>query len=116
MITRLGLAVRDLVPGEPYGLATEVDAVNSAAQARGLSRYHLLGFSAGATVALAATLALGQAVQTLTLLEAAGIGDDDWHPAETEFRASLASLVGRVVTRFRHSFPGQAASGRPDKL
>ena len=47
------------------------------AHVRGLSRYHLFGFSAGATVALAATLALGDAVQSLTLLEAAVIGDDD---------------------------------------
>ena len=93
VINRLGLAVWDLAPGEPYGLATEVDAVNAAAQARGLSRYHLFGFSAGATVALAATLALGPAVQSLTLLEAAVIGDDDWHPAETAFRASLAAVL-----------------------
>jgi pimeloyl-ACP methyl ester carboxylesterase len=92
VITRLGLAVRDLAPGEPYGLATEVNAVSAAARARGLSRYHLFGFSAGATVALAATLALGQAVQSLTLLEAASIGDDDWHPTETAFRASLAAV------------------------
>jgi pimeloyl-ACP methyl ester carboxylesterase len=52
VITQLCLAVRDIAPGEPYGLTTEVDAVNAAAQARGLSRYHLFGFSAGATVAL----------------------------------------------------------------
>ncbi len=92
MITQLGLAVWDIAPGEPYGLTTEVNAVNAAAQARSLSRYHLFGFSAGATVALAATLALGQAVQSLTLLEAAVIGDDDWHPAETAFRARLAAV------------------------
>jgi pimeloyl-ACP methyl ester carboxylesterase len=92
VITLLGPAVRDLAPGEPYGMATEVNAVNAAAQARGLSRYHLFGFSAGATIALAATLALGQAVQSLTLLEPAFIGDDDWHPAETAMRASLAAV------------------------
>jgi pimeloyl-ACP methyl ester carboxylesterase len=88
VITQLYLAVWDIAPGEAYGLTTEVDAVNAAAQARGLSRYHLFGFSAGATVALGAALALGDAVQSLTLLEAAFIGDDDWHPAETAFRAS----------------------------
>jgi pimeloyl-ACP methyl ester carboxylesterase len=92
VITQLGLAVWDTAPGEPYGLTTEVNAVNTAAQARGLSRYHLFGFSAGATVALGAALALGEAVQSLTLLEAAVIGDDDWHPAETAFRASLAAV------------------------
>jgi pimeloyl-ACP methyl ester carboxylesterase len=92
VITQLCLAVWDTAPGEPYGLATEVNAVNAAAEARGLSRYHLFGFSAGATVALGAALALGDAVQSLTLLEAAEIGDDDWHPAETAWRASLAAV------------------------
>jgi pimeloyl-ACP methyl ester carboxylesterase len=92
VITLLGPVVRDIAPGEPYGLATEVNAVSAAAQAHGLSRYHLFGFSAGATVALAATLALGDAVQSLSLLEAAVIGDDDWHPAETAWRASLAAV------------------------
>jgi pimeloyl-ACP methyl ester carboxylesterase len=92
VITQIGLTVWDIAPGEPYDLAVEVNAVNTAAQVRGLSRYHLFGFSAGATVALAATLALGDAVQSLTLLEAAVIGDDDWHPAETAFRARLAGV------------------------
>jgi len=41
---------------------------------------------------LAATLAFGQVVQSLTLLEAAVIGDDDWHPAETAWRASLTAV------------------------
>ena len=99
IITQLGLAVWDLAPGEPYDLAVEVNAVNTAAQARGLSRYHLFGFSAGATVALGAALALGQAVQSLTLLEAAEIGDDDWHPAETAWRASLAAVAPGARTQ-----------------
>lgn len=92
VITQLGLAVWDIAPGEPYCLTTEVDAVNAVAQACGLSRYHLFGFSAGATVALAATLALGQTAQSLTLLEAAVIGDDDWHPTETAWRACLVAI------------------------
>jgi pimeloyl-ACP methyl ester carboxylesterase len=92
VITQLYLAVWDIEPGEPYDLAVEVNAVNAAAQARGLSRYHLFGFSAGATVALGGALALGDAVQSLTLLEAAFIGDDDWHPAETAFRASHVAI------------------------
>jgi pimeloyl-ACP methyl ester carboxylesterase len=91
-ITQVGLAVWDIAPGEPYGLAAEVSAVTAAAQLHGLSRYHLFGFSAGATVALGAALALGAAVQSLTLLEAAVIGDDDWHPGETAWRAGLAAV------------------------
>jgi pimeloyl-ACP methyl ester carboxylesterase len=113
VITQIDLAVWDIAPGEPYDLATEVNAVNAAAQARGLSRYHLFGFSAGATVALAATLALGRAVQSLTLLEAAFIGDDDWHPAETAWRARLAAVRALPADQggpaFRHMLirPGE---------
>jgi len=92
VVTQIGLAVWDTPLGEPYDLALEVNAVDVTAQAHGLSRYHLVGFSAGATVALGATLALRDAVQSLTVLEAAAIGDDDWHPSETAWRASLAAV------------------------
>jgi pimeloyl-ACP methyl ester carboxylesterase len=104
VITQLGLAVWDIAPGEPYGLAAEVNAVSAAAQAHGLSRYHLLGFSAGATVALGAALELGDAVQSLTVLEAAVIGDDDWHPSETAWRASLAAVRARPARQRGQAF------------
>jgi len=92
VITQIGLAVWDTAPGEPYGLDVEVSAVDAAAQAHGLARFHLFGFSAGATVALGAALALGDAVQSVTVLEAAVIGDDDWHPSETAWRAGLVAV------------------------
>ncbi|HKA51822.1 MAG TPA: hypothetical protein VKK19_19750 [Candidatus Dormibacteraeota bacterium] len=44
VITQIGLAVWDTAPGEPYDLAVEVDAASAAAQAHGLSRFHLVGF------------------------------------------------------------------------
>jgi pimeloyl-ACP methyl ester carboxylesterase len=91
-IIQIGLAVWDVAPGEPYDLSVEVNAVNATARAHGLSRYHLFGFSAGATVALAAALAPGDAVLSLALLEPAVIGDDDWHPSETAWRAGLAAI------------------------
>jgi pimeloyl-ACP methyl ester carboxylesterase len=53
---------------------------------------HVAGFSAGATVALAAALALGGSVLSVALLEPAFIGDDDWDPAEAEWRAAIGSL------------------------
>jgi pimeloyl-ACP methyl ester carboxylesterase len=104
IITQLCLAVWGIAPGEPYDLAVEVNAVKAAAQARCLSRYHLFGFSAGATVALGAALALGDAVQSLTLLEAAVIGDDDWHPSETAWRASLAAVRARPAEQRSPAF------------
>jgi hypothetical protein len=37
-------------------------------------------------------MSLGSEVLSVTVLEAAVIGDDDWHPAETAFRATLAGV------------------------
>jgi pimeloyl-ACP methyl ester carboxylesterase len=73
-------------------MRVEVDAVASAAEAAGLGRYHLFGFSAGGTVALAAALALGDAIRSVTVLEPAFIGDDDWDPVEAEWRSGLDAL------------------------
>jgi len=88
-MTLLGLRVRGLAPGEPYDMDVEIAAVSEAA---GSGPVHLAGFSAGATVALAAALALGDPVRSVALLEPAFIGDDDWHPAETRWRAAIGSL------------------------
>jgi pimeloyl-ACP methyl ester carboxylesterase len=103
-ITQIGLAVWDLAPGEPYDLAVEVSAVRATALAHGLSRYHLFGFSAGATVALGAALAFGEAVLSITVLEAAVIGDDDWGPSETAWRAGLAAVRDLPPDRRGHAF------------
>jgi pimeloyl-ACP methyl ester carboxylesterase len=80
----LGLQVWRLSPGDPYGMQTEVDAVIAAVAG---SPVHLFGFSAGGTVALASALALGDAVGSVTVLEPAFIGDDDWDTVEREWRA-----------------------------
>lgn len=104
VITQLGLAVWDIAPGDRYDLSTEVGTVRAAARERGLSRFHLFGFSAGATVALAAALALGDAVLSVTALEAAVIGDDDWHPSETAWRARLAEVRGLPGSQRRRAF------------
>jgi pimeloyl-ACP methyl ester carboxylesterase len=88
-VTLLGLRVWGLAPGDGYGIDAEVAAVASSA---GREPVHLAGFSAGATVALAAALALGDAVLSVALLEPAFIGDDDWDPAEAEWRAAIGSL------------------------
>jgi pimeloyl-ACP methyl ester carboxylesterase len=72
-VTLLGLRVWGLAPGERYDMGVEVAAV---AEAAGSGPVHLAGFSAGATVALAVALALGDAVRSVVLLEPAFIGDD----------------------------------------
>jgi pimeloyl-ACP methyl ester carboxylesterase len=91
-ITQIGLVVWDTTPGDRYDLAVEVEAVAAAASAKGLARYHLFGFSAGATVALAAALGLREAVVSVAAMEPAVIGDDDWHPSEAAWRAELAAI------------------------
>lgn len=88
-VALLGLRVWGLAPGDPYDMEVEVAAV---AEASGSEPVHLAGFSAGATVALAAALALGDAVRSVALLEPAFIGDDDWHSAEAGWRAAIGSL------------------------
>jgi pimeloyl-ACP methyl ester carboxylesterase len=88
-ITLLGLRVWGVAPGDRYDIDIEVAAV---ADAAGPGPVHLAGFSAGATVALAAALTLGETVRSVALLEPAFIGDDDWDPAEAEWRAAIGSL------------------------
>jgi pimeloyl-ACP methyl ester carboxylesterase len=70
-------------------MGVEVAAV---AEAAGAGPVHLAGFSAGATVALAAALAIGESVQSVAVLEPAFIGDDDWGPEEAEWRTAIAAL------------------------
>jgi pimeloyl-ACP methyl ester carboxylesterase len=86
----LGLRVWRTSPGQGYGMAAEVDAVTAAAAGEPV---HLFGFSAGGTVALAAALALGDAVGSVTVLEPAFIGDDDWDPVETEWRSRQRDIT-----------------------
>ena len=70
-----------------YGLQTETDAVARVAGMQGWDSFHLVGFSAGATVALAATLTLETAVQSLAIIEPATIGDDEWSAAQAGWQA-----------------------------
>jgi len=85
----IGLTVWKLALAAPYDLAMEVAAVQQAAADHGWSRYHLFGFSAGATVALATARANPGAVRTVAVFEPATIGDDDWSPEEAQWRSDL---------------------------
>ena len=91
-MTLLELRVWGLAPGDRYDMGVEVAAVAAVAGAAGAGPVHLVGFSAGATVALAAALALGDSVRSVALIEPAFIGDDDWDPSEAAWRAAIGSL------------------------
>ena len=88
-VTFLGLRVWGLAPGDRYDMGIELAA---AAEAAGSGPVHVAGFSAGATVALAAAVTLGDSVGSVALLEPAFIGDDDWDPAEATWRAAVGAL------------------------
>ena len=81
------LEVWRLTPHDPYDLQAEVQAIAEFTRARGPA--HVFGFSAGATVALAAAHTLGEPVVSVAVCEPATIGDDDWSPVEREWRAQM---------------------------
>ena len=115
-VTLVGLRVWRLAPGDPYDMEVEVAGV---AEAAGSRPVHLAGFSAGATVALAAALALGDAVRSVALVEPAFIGDDDWHPDEAEWRAAIGSLRSsgprEQVDAFREMLMAPGATPPPSR-
>jgi pimeloyl-ACP methyl ester carboxylesterase len=94
------LRVWHLEPGAPYDSGVEVSAITDLVDVRGFDRFHLFGFSAGGTIALAAALALGERVISLTTLEPATIGADEWDPVEAEWQAEMRrSLTLPVAER-----------------
>jgi pimeloyl-ACP methyl ester carboxylesterase len=115
-VTLVGLRVWGLAPGDPYDIGVEVEAVTGAA---GSGPVHLAGFSAGATVAVAAALAVGESVRSVTLIEPAFIGDDDWDPAEAAWRAAIGSLRSsgppEQVEAFRDMLMAPGATTPPSR-
>jgi pimeloyl-ACP methyl ester carboxylesterase len=115
-IALLALRVWGLERGARYDMDVEVAAV---AEAAGSRPVHLAGFSAGATVALAAALALGDSVGSVALLEPAFIGDDDWDPAAAAWRAAIGSLRPSAGTdraaAFRDMLMAPGASAPPSR-
>jgi pimeloyl-ACP methyl ester carboxylesterase len=95
-VTLMGLEVWETDAWDDYGLHTEVEGIARVAADHRLERFHLFGFSAGATVALGAALSLGEAVQSLTVFEPATIGDDDWAIDEAAWRMEMARVCSEV--------------------
>jgi pimeloyl-ACP methyl ester carboxylesterase len=94
-----GLLTKDLEvaaeagPGEDYGLATEVQALDRFADDRGLDRFHLYGHSAGASVALAYAAERGDRLLSLALDEpASDFSAADRALLAATFPTSLAEL------------------------
>jgi pimeloyl-ACP methyl ester carboxylesterase len=79
-------------PRASYSLDDEVEAVRRAAEDHGWSRFHIVGFSAGATVALICARLLASSVVTVALIEPATIGDDDWSTGEADWRVRMQAI------------------------
>jgi pimeloyl-ACP methyl ester carboxylesterase len=99
------LEVWSLPVALPYDLEVEVAALRRAADDAGFERFHLFGFSAGATAAIAAAVAHPRRVLSLAVYEPATIGDDDWDPVEAVWRRTLAEVLAlapeQAVPAFR---------------
>ena len=88
---------------DAYGLHMEVEGIARFAADRRLERFHLFGFSAGATVALAAALSLGEAVESLTVFEPATIGDADWAVEEAAWRMDWLRICNELPVAARRA-------------
>ena len=100
----LGPHVWTLGPEDHDDMSTEVAAVRRAAAERGWRRYHLFGFSAGATVALATALAGPNEVSTLALFEPAFIGHDDLGLVERRWRNELRRVRRQPIEQRQSAF------------
>ncbi len=87
-----------------YTLDDEVEGVRCVAKGRGWSRFHIVGFSAGATVALICAHVMPSSVATVALIEPATIGDDDWSTCEAEWRARMRAIFELPPARRRIAF------------
>jgi pimeloyl-ACP methyl ester carboxylesterase len=102
-VTLKGLEVWVTDAWDGYGLHTEVQGIARLAADRRLEKFHLFGYSAGATVALGAALSLGEAVASVTVFEPATIGDDDWAREEVAWRLDMARVCNEVPVASRRA-------------
>ena len=63
-------------PPSDFSLATEVEGIVQAADARGFERFHLVGYSGGGAASLAFTAQHGERLLSLALLEPAWAGNE----------------------------------------
>jgi pimeloyl-ACP methyl ester carboxylesterase len=96
-----------------YTLDDEVAGVRRAAKDRGWSRFHIVGFSAGATVALICARVMAPSVATVAVIEPATIGDDDWSAGEADWRARMQTIFALPPPLRRTAF--RQAMMHPDE-
>ena len=111
-----------------YRPATELAGINWAADAYGWERFHLVGHSFGASIALAYACDRPQRVQSLVLIEPPFVGTDtSWseqyaallHSLDDALRASLAErprAFRRALAAPGEEIPSSGSGSMPDWL
>ena len=74
-------------PPPDWGLGTEVEAIDKAADSAGFRTFHMVGYSGGGAISLAFVLAHGNRLRSLALIEPAWIGNAGWTPEEIRYWA-----------------------------
>jgi pimeloyl-ACP methyl ester carboxylesterase len=91
-------------PPPDYTLELEVEGVLRTAEASGLERFHLVGYSAGGASSLAFVARHPERLQSLALLEPAWAGNEGLHPAaeaaQREFGRITALPPDRMLPAF----------------
>ena len=90
------------MPPTDYSIATEIDGVHRAADSHGFDEFHLYGYSAGATVALAYVAAQPYRVLSLALEEPAMDFTDEGHRTHgwEAFDQALTLPGGKAMAAF----------------
>ena len=80
-------------PPPGYTLAVEIEGILRTAEAAGLHRFHLVGYSAGGASSLAFAARHPERVRSLALLEPAWAGNTGLDPAEAAVRRELDRIM-----------------------
>jgi len=111
-----------------YKLETEVHGIDRVATDAGWARFHLVGYSGGASVALAFAAARPEAVLSLALIEPVFVGNDaSWSDEYAGLLASIDDALRVPLEKRPASFfralsapgrmpPGQPSASQPDWL
>ncbi|HKW58475.1 MAG TPA: alpha/beta hydrolase [Candidatus Dormibacteraeota bacterium] len=105
---------RDAKPPADYSIDQEVDAIDRLADAKGLSRFHLVAYSGGGFISLAYAATHPQRVISLALFEPARIPGqltDQEHAFFTSLETRLAGLSG---DEFMSRSPANRSSPEPN--
>jgi len=95
---------REDTPPAEYSLDTEVAGVLREADAHGWGRFHLVGYSAGASVSLACAARSPDRVLSLGLLEPSWAGRWDWSPAHEQLWSTYDELARSSPEQFMPAF------------